>query len=167
MFVIITDFFCDFSLVGCHSNHAVARPKHCHRDLNLKQLSLFLHSGASSLLPSGTMATWQWHSCLSGGTLCSLSCVHRPEGMLLLFSAHICVSPIPRLEQCVVGGGIRMRAGCCTACACAQPEGTELNQGYFMTVVCPGVTLGIFANQSEMKGFKDKTSSSASTILEN
>lgn len=36
-----------------------------------------------------------------------------------------------------------------------------------MAVVCPGVTLGIFANQSKTKGFRDKTCSSAPSVLEN
>lgn len=70
-------------------------------------------------------------------------------------AAVLCASPrlsIARLTQCAAGGGLRMCSGCWTACACVWPEGTELNQGYFLTVVCPGVTLGTLANQSKIEG---------------
>lgn len=75
-------------------------------------------------------------------------CVHGPEGMLLLFSLHIRVSPVPRLEQCTGGGG-RMRAGCCTACVCAWPEP---NWGYFMMVVC----LGYLQTRVKSRGLRTK-----------
>lgn len=73
--------------------------------------------------------------------------------------------PHSRQERCAAGGAAGMRAGC--RAACAPPEGNEPNQGYPVTVVCLGVTLRIFANQSENKGFRDKTCSSTSTVVEN
>lgn len=42
----------------------------------------------------------------------------------------------------------------------------EPSRGYFVIVVLPGVILGMFANWSETKGFKEKICSSASTVLE-
>lgn len=118
-------FFFLFSLAGCHSNCAVARPRCCHRVLNLKRLSLFLRSGASSLLPPSTMATWWWHPCLGGGVPASamaprirFPCVRRSEGCCgwapaVIPCAHPCLSH-SRVEQCAVGGGVGL---CCAACA--------------------------------------------------